>query len=107
MKKKFGPNFDMQKFMQMQKAQSDTSSSDVSMVQLTSNSKMEDCTHSQKTLVTMEDHHKPKTPAKEAPNQKKSERRRRGELPPSHADGGFLPPIAGLPPIGRQRVGQF
>jgi len=101
MKRKFGADFDMQRFVQMQKVQQ--SDTDVSMVQLTSNSRLEDQSHSQKTLVTMEDQQTGKNPGKEAAKQKKSERKRQVE--PEQADGGFLPPIAGLPPIGRHRVG--
>ena len=76
MKRKFGADFDMQKFMQMQKVQSET---DVSLVQLTSNSRLEDNSHSQKTLFTMEDNQTGKTSGKEAPKQKKTERKHRVE----------------------------
>ena len=65
MKRRFGENFDMQKFAHMQKAQTDkTSPSEASMVQLTSNSRTVDYSLSQKSLVTMEDHQIAKNPAK-------------------------------------------
>jgi hypothetical protein len=80
MKRRFGENFDMQKFVHMQKAQTEkTSPSEVSMVQLTSNSRTEDYSLSQKSLVTMEDHQIAKNPAKEAPKQKESEKKRKSD----------------------------
>ena len=67
-------------FVHMQKAQTDkTSPSEVSMVQLTSNSRTEDYSLSQKSLVTMEDHQIAKNPAKEAPKQKESEKKRKSD----------------------------
>jgi len=80
MKRRFGENFDMQKFVHSQKAQTDkTSPSEVSMVQLTSNSRTEDYSLSQKSLVTMEDHQIAKNPAKEAPKLKQSEKKRKSD----------------------------
>jgi hypothetical protein len=80
MKRRFGENFDMQKFVQSQKAQADkTSPSEASMVQFTSNSRTDDYSLSQKSLVTMEDLQIAKNPAKEAPKQKQSEIKRKSD----------------------------